>query len=765
MDNFLERDQTVRSFRDKRNERFRPSNAWKRSTGCVYATYTLFENNMAPCTPALASSTRVSRIWKHGPAPRPSSLRGRAPSVVSPSPLRAFNGLNLFKFGPSEGSEEPDEPEESDEPGEPQTTAQSAPDAVGGSVRSLGVDDVGVTVYDAEMLSKPRIESDDGSIITLFRWPRHMPAATVSLKGSWDGWQSEIPLTQSSPSSDWSVAVPLPSGKVYFKFVVDGRYVTSPSEPVVNDDNTYNNLRVVHASAKFTWPTGLLGGQQVNVDLVNAGFGGAGESGPEDALEMVCVEKQVSAFAKSSVRAHELAVCLPPGEYAYGYVVDGVWKTNPGELTKTMAVHPASDGESSGSKKVNIKKVPQAPAVRVYYSTGWEKAKLRTRWVGKRTGGADREEVKTAWKEVALHQTMARGLDGTNGEGGKAWKYAVVDYIPDAEDDPVDPFVPLELEFYPFDAASKGEDHPAAGGNYRCSFPGGFKLKSGIIRPFNQSILPPMMLVSDIDGTLVSHDDDETALTSTGRFARYWEDRAALTGSFLVFNTGRSFGQVVGLLEQMKGTLPIPDAIITAVGTKIFLLDREKGHRGTSSGLQWTEDVQWASSLDAGWDLEKVRRAASEVLSELSSDAISWLDDGSEHPHRIALSVHVNSVDLAMHLLKDKMEAQGLQFKLIVSGTMEWRYLDCVSSKAGKHAALEHLRSMYGIAVDRCVAAGDSGNDILMLEGENPAIVVGNAQAALMEWAVRQPQDGRVVVADAAVADGVLEGLARLNLY
>lgn len=669
---------------------------------------------------------------------------------MSPSPLCAFNRMNIFKFGSSEGSEEPEEP-------------QSTPEAAGGDGRSLGVDDVGVTVYDAEMLSKSGIKSEDGSILTLFRWPRHMPATTVSLKGSWDGWQSEVPLIQSSPSSDWSVAVPLSSGKVYFKFVVDGRYVTSPSEPVVNDENTYNNLRVVHASARFSWPTGLLGGQRVKVDLGDAGFAGAGESGPGDALEMVCVEKEVSAFAKSSVRTHELAVCLPPGEYSYGYVVDGVWKTNPGELTKTVAVHPASDGGMGASKRVNIKKVPQAPAVRVYYSTGWENAKLRTRWIGKRTDGADREEVKTAWKEVSLHQTMARGLDGT--AGGKAWKFAVVDYIPDAEDDPFNPFVPLELEFYPFDAASKGEDHPAAGGNYRCSFPGGFKLKSGIVRPFNQSILPPMMLVSDIDGTLVSHDDDETALTSTGRFARYWEDRAALTGSFLVFNTGRSFGQVMGLLEQMKGTLPVPDAIITAVGTKIFLLDREKGHRGTSSGLQWTEDVQWASSLDAGWDLEKVRRAASEVLVELSGDAISWLDDGSEHPHRIALSVHVNSVDLAMHLLREKMEAQGLNFMLIVSGTMEWRYLDCVSSNAGKHAALEHLRSMYGIAVDRCVAAGDSGNDILMLEGENPAIVVGNAQAALMEWAVRQPQDGRVVVADAAVADGVLEGLARLNLY
>jgi sucrose-6F-phosphate phosphohydrolase len=425
---------------------------------------------------------------------------------------------------------------------------------------------------------------------------------------------------------------------------------------------------------------------------------------------------------------------------------------------------PASDGESSGSKKVNIKKVPQAPAVRVYYSTGWEKAKLRTRWVGKRTGGADREEVKTAWKEVALHQTMARGLDGTPGRAA-SMEICVVDYIRTQR---MIRLIRLCRSNWSFilstqQARARTTQRPGATTAARFRVASNSSQESSV--PFNQSILPPMMLVSDIDGTLVSHDDDETALTSTGRFARYWEDRAALTGSFLVFNTGRSFGQVMGLLEQMKGTLPVPDAIITAVGTKIFLLDREKGHRGTSSGLQWTEDVQWASSLDAGWDLEKVRRAASEVLVELSGDAISWLDDGSEHPHRIALSVHVNSVDLAMHLLREKMEAQGLNFKLIVSGTMEWRYLDCVSSNAGKHAALEHLRSMYGIAVDRCVAAGDSGNDILMLEGENPAIVVGNAQAALMEWAVRQPQDGRVVVADAAVADGVLEGLARLNLY
>jgi len=615
----------------------------------------------------------------------------------------------------------------------------------------IGLDDVVAVGPSSSSPDPSSLVDEDSSIITLFRWPRHIPATSVSIRGSFDGWKSEVPLTRSSDGSDWSTAIPLPCGKVYFKFIVDGRYVTSPSEPVVNDEEgKFNNLRVVHASARFHWPTSLLGGEQVQVDLSDAGFGCGGEDAK--LLTMRLVERRLSAFSKTTSKSHELEVCLPPGEYPYAFLVDGVVKTNPGEVSKV----------NRDNTRVNVKKVPQAPAVRVYYSTGWGNAKLRTRWVGT---GENGQELKTPWKEVRLHQTSARG----GMADGKSWKYAVVDYIPSEagmdQSGEASVFHPQELEFYPFDESTRGEDHPSTGGNYRCSFPGGYKLKSGIVRPFNQSIAPPMMLVSDIDGTLVHHEENEATLASTGRFATYWEDRAALTGSFLVFNTGRSYGQVMGLLDHMNGTLPIPDAIITAVGTKIFLLDREKGHRGTTSGSAWQEDVQWARSLDAGWDLEKARGAANEVISELSSDQIAWLDDGSEHPHRVALSVHVNAADLAMHLLREKMEAHGMNFKLIVSGTMEWRYLDCVSGNAGKHAALEHLRSMYGIAVDRCVAAGDSGNDILMLEGDNPAIVVGNAQPALMEWAVRQPQDGRVVVADAGVADGVLEGLARLGLY
>jgi len=271
------------------------------------------------------------------------------------------------------------------------------------------------------------------------------------------------------------------------------------------------------------------------------------------------------------------------------------------------------------------------------------------------------------------------------------------------------------------------------------------------------------MLVSDLDGTMVGEGPEADAMTAS--FGTYWEESAALVGSVLVYNTGRSLGQFQGLLYSKSGALPVPDVLISAVGTKVFLLDREGGTRGTTSGASWHEDEQFAALLDAEWDLNIVREAGSKAISLVPDGAAHWLDDGSEHPHRIALSVRADAVLGIVAALHAGTKPQGVRVKVIVSGTGDWRYVDCVSSHGGKLAALEYVRALFGIAVERCVAAGDSGNDALMLGGANPAIVVGNAQEELLQWVLTQPQDGRLVVADAPMAHGVLEGIARHGLY
>jgi predicted mannosyl-3-phosphoglycerate phosphatase (HAD superfamily) len=68
------------------------------------------------------------------------------------------------------------------------------------------------------------------------------------------------------------------------------------------------------------------------------------------------------------------------------------------------------------------------------------------------------------------------------------------------------------------------------------------------------------------------------------------------------------------------------------------------------------------------------------------------------------------------------------------------------------------------VSGQRCATAGDSCNDILMLDGRMPAIIVGNAQKELVDWYHRQNDEGRIVLTDKSDAAGVLEGLARHRL-
>lgn len=69
------------------------------------------------------------------------------------------------------------------------------------------------------------------------------------------------------------------------------------------------------------------------------------------------------------------------------------------------------------------------------------------------------------------------------------------------------------------------------------------------------------------------------------------------------------------------------------------------------------------------------------------------------------------------------------QFVSSIGG--EWRYVDCIAKNAGKGRAMAYLASKFGVSLEDVVAAGDSGNDLLMLgrlpEGCHPAIVMSNS--------------------------------------
>ncbi len=79
---------------------------------------------------------------------------------------------------------------------------------------------------------------------------------------------------------------------------------------------------------------------------------------------------------------------------------------------------------------------------------------------------------------------------------------------------------------------------------------------------------------------------------------------------------------------------------------------------------------------------------------------------------------------------------------------------------------LQAVRSIFPLCLWRVACRSQPDDSIwCAYPGANPAIVVGNAQPTLVAWLLQQPQNGRVVLTDAHIARGILEGLARHGLY
>ena len=239
-------------------------------------------------------------------------------------------------------------------------------------------------------------------------------------------------------------------------------------------------------------------------------------------------------------------------------------------------------------------------------------------------------------------------------------------------------------------------------------------------------------------------------------------------------------------------------------------------------------------------------------------------DYGTEHPHRVALSVHVDAVATVKASLRSGLEARGVQARLVVSGQGDWRYLDVLAHRyegsaaccAPKHAGppagfwlwwvpclgavLQPVHSTWGLPrllrsapaaqgrqaerarvcarsvrgaaralrgsgrlgqrhsyarrqqpshwcahtclsmcfghqhrdswgmsarQSRLLGRGTHSDPVPPSRCRSVVAVVGNAQPELLDWVLQQPQDSRLVVSDAPLARGILEGLARHGLY
>ncbi|MGB2987374.1 MAG: HAD-IIB family hydrolase, partial [Phycisphaerae bacterium] len=237
------------------------------------------------------------------------------------------------------------------------------------------------------------------------------------------------------------------------------------------------------------------------------------------------------------------------------------------------------------------------------------------------------------------------------------------------------------------------------------------------------------ILVTDVDNTLVG---DRQALDKLLRLIKESGQSVAVG-----IATGRNLALAQKVLADWK--VPTPQLLIIAVGSAVYY------------GPHLVEDRGWARHIHYRWRPEALREAMAKL------PGLELQDDEQQSEHKVSYDVDPelapSSKDIIRHLRRSRLQA-----RVIYSHRA---YLDLLPIRASKGMALRYFASRWGIPLECCLVAGDSGNDKEMLTGNTLGVVVGNYDPDL-EHLRGEP---RIHFAAGHHAWGIIEGIEHYDFF
>ncbi|ANU24326.1 HAD-IIB family hydrolase [Planococcus donghaensis] len=205
------------------------------------------------------------------------------------------------------------------------------------------------------------------------------------------------------------------------------------------------------------------------------------------------------------------------------------------------------------------------------------------------------------------------------------------------------------------------------------------------------------LLATDLDGTLVG---DKYSLQALFNFY----DNQTYEVS-LIYITGRHYQSALSLITEEN--LPVPDVLITDVGTAIYI------------GDSLEQDLAWSQHLEQSWLPQKIDTVARQIPGLVSQ----------ELPITNRCSYYATD-ETVVEAFRTALDQAEISYKLIYSGG---RDVDILPAGSGKGQALQYILNKYQLDEAKLLVAGDSGNDTEMLTLGFPSVIVGNAQPELLE--------------------------------
>ncbi|TDL81813.1 HAD-IIB family hydrolase [Palleronia sediminis] len=236
------------------------------------------------------------------------------------------------------------------------------------------------------------------------------------------------------------------------------------------------------------------------------------------------------------------------------------------------------------------------------------------------------------------------------------------------------------------------------------------------------------VLATDLDGTFLGGTEDQR------RTLYDWiEENRQTVG--LIFVTGRDPKFIVELCED---GLPWPEYVVGDVGTTIARV-----LHGAIDPIDALEEEIAEAWNDSG---DRVR------------DALQGAPGLTLQPtafrYRVSYDMDPEAFDRAT---AERVEEMGLDW--IASDA---KFFDVLPPGISKGPSIKRLVSHLGISPNQVLCAGDTLNDLSMLECGLPAVAVGGSEAALVD---RVAPLHHTYIAKARGAAGILEAVRHFDLH